>query len=94
MSETATIVSQRQLVPQNLANYRQTMDEHRAYVNGQLAQYLSKSTQNSTFMKHLDVSYHFICELVEQCVILLEYINTKAKTTDALTKNLKVDLYE
>ena len=51
-SETATMSSQRQLVPQNLANYGPTMEEQRAHVAGQLAVYRSKSTQKQYKRKY------------------------------------------
>ena len=44
--------SQRQLVPQILADYGQTMDEHRAHVAGQLAVYWSKSTHKQHERKY------------------------------------------
>ena len=61
--------------------------------DNQGAVFLAKN-ETSTCTKHVDVRYHFICELVEQGVIQLEYINTKSNTADALTKNLPVDPYE
>ena len=61
--------------------------------DNQGAVFLAKN-ETSTHTKHVDVRYHFICELVEQGVIRLVYINTKSNTADALTKNLPTDPYE
>ena len=61
--------------------------------DNQGAVFLAKN-KTPTRMKHVDVRYHFIRELIEQGVIQLEYINTKSNTADALTKNLPVDLYK
>ena len=44
--------SERQLVPQNLANYGPTIDKHRAHVAGQLGKYRSKSTQKQYERKY------------------------------------------
>ena len=51
-SETATMSSQRQIVPQNLANYGPTIDKHIAYMAGQLGKYSSQSTQKQYERKY------------------------------------------
>ena len=51
-SETATMSSERQLVPQNLANYGPTIDKHRAHEAGPLGKYRSKSTQKQYERKY------------------------------------------
>ena len=55
--------------------------------------FLAKN-ETSTRTKHIDVRYHFICELVEAGVIKIEYINTKDNIADALTKNLSSEQFE
>ena len=39
-------------------------------------------------MKHIEVKYHFIRQLIEDGIIRLLYINTKDMTADILTKTL------
>src|SRR5258708_30158373 len=49
---------------------------------------------NLTFhawMKHIGVCHHFICEHVEDCNILLEYVPTNDQVADVLTKALPYD---
>ena len=52
------------------------------------------TNESSTRTKHVDVRYHFICDLVEQGIIRLEYINTKVNVADMLTKNLPTEQFE
>ena len=47
--------------------------------------------QNPVFhphSKHIDVQYHFTCELVQSGRITVKYITMKAKIADGLTKSL------
>ena len=48
-------------------------------------------TKNSTLhrrTKHIDICYHFICDLVAKEEILLEYCSTQEQLADVLTKAL------
>ena len=45
-------------------------------------------------MKHLDVKYHFVRELLKQHVITVEYLITTEMIADVLTKALVNDQFQ
>jgi hypothetical protein len=45
-------------------------------------------------LKHIDVQYHYIRELVENDTVKLEYIQTSEMAADCLTKPLKRVQYQ
>jgi hypothetical protein len=54
--------------------------------NGTIA--LARDDRYHARTKHIDISYHFICERVETSDILLDYIHTSENTADMFTKGL------
>src|SRR5882724_8669840 len=58
------------------------------FCNNQSAITLTKDGQYHTHTKHISTQYHFICEMVENCIIVLAYCPTTMMVTDMLTKPL------
>ena len=44
--------------------------------------------------KHIDIRHHFICDLVENKVVFLEYVPIEGQNADILTKPLDVSRFE
>ena len=49
---------------------------------------LVKNSEFHTRTKHINVQYHYICELTEDSVVKLKYCNINNMTADCLTKSL------
>ena len=47
-----------------------------------------------TKTKHITIKYHYLRELVQDKEVNMEYINTKEKIADILTKVLPKDAHE
>ena len=47
---------------------------------------LSKNLVQHSRIKHIDIRYHFICDLVEEKVVSLEHIFTENQLPDLFTK--------
>jgi len=58
------------------------------YCNNQAALKLAQDNNYHTCTKHIDIHYHFICNVVECRLIELQYCPTDDMTTDILTKAL------
>ena len=48
--------------------------------------YLAKNQVYHVRMKHIDVKFHFVWEILDECDIKLQKIHTKENPTDMLTK--------
>lgn len=44
--------------------------------------------------KHIDIRHHFICQLVEENVVSLDYVKNEDQFTDILTKPLDYKWFE
>ena len=55
---------------------------------------ISKNPVQHSRTKHIDIRHHFIRELVEEGVIVLEHISTEKQLADILTKPLDVSKFE
>ncbi|XXG77055.1 hypothetical protein AAC387_Pa08g1290 [Persea americana] len=55
---------------------------------------ISKNPVQHSITKHIDIRHHFIRELVEEGVIVLEHISTEKQLADILTKPLDVSNFE
>ena len=47
---------------------------------------ISKNPVQYSHTKHIDIRYHFICDLVEEKVISLEHISTENQLANLFTK--------
>jgi len=56
--------------------------------DNQSAIMLAKDSQYHACTKHISTEYHFICEMVEDCIIALVYCPTTTMVADTLTKPL------
>lgn len=63
-------------------------DTIRVYCNNQSAIELSKNAVFHKRSKHVDISFHFIRELVEKRDIVVKYLRTDSMIVDILTKSL------
>ena len=54
---------------------------------------LAKNPKHHLRTKHIDVRHHFICEMIEDKVIELEYCPTEGMVADVLTKALAREHY-
>nr|CAN60812.1 hypothetical protein VITISV_038721 [Vitis vinifera] len=55
---------------------------------------ISKNPVLHSRTKHIDIRHHFICDLVEDKVVSLEYVPTETQIADILTKPLDVSRFE
>ena len=55
---------------------------------------LAKNQQTNGRMKHIDIKYHFVCDLVETGRIKLVYCSTEDMVADMLTKGLAIQQFE
>ena len=60
--------------------------------NGSLS--LAKNPDQHARTKHIDVQYHFVREKVEEGLVKVAYINTKAQLADIMTKPLTKQTFE
>ena len=49
--------------------------------------FLAKNQQVSMRTKHIDIRYHFIRDLMESGILILEYVSTEDNYADIMTKN-------
>ena len=64
------------------------------FEDNQSAICVAKNQQTSGRMKHIDIKYHFVCELVEAGMIKLVYCSTEQMIADMLTKALAIQQFE
>jgi hypothetical protein len=56
-----------------------------------------KMTENPLFhdkSKHIEIRYHYICDMVQRGVIKLQYVGTDEQVADVLTKSLSCVKFE
>lgn len=63
-------------------------DTIKVYCDNQSAIELSKNAVFHKRSKHVDISFHFIRELVERGDIVVKYLRTDSMIADVLTKSL------
>lgn len=55
---------------------------------------ITKNPMQHSKTKHIDIRYHFLIALVEQGVIVLEYVTTQKQLANVLTKSLDAVRFE
>jgi hypothetical protein len=58
--------------------------------DSQSAIFLAKNPTYHSRMKHIDVQYHFMRDMVERKKVLLEKVDTLENIVDSLTKSMSV----
>jgi hypothetical protein len=58
--------------------------------DNQSAIFLAKNLAYHSRMKHIDVQYHFVRDMVERKKVLLEKVDTLENIVDSLTKSVSV----
>jgi len=58
------------------------------YEDNQGAIFLANNKTTGQQTKHIDVRYHFICELIDNGELEIKYIRSEENRADLLTKNL------
>lgn len=61
--------------------------------NNSLRIKLSKNPMLHSRNKHIDVWFHFLCELTKNGVVEMVHFSTQDQVTDALTKPLELDIF-
>ena len=56
--------------------------------DSQSAIFLAKNPAYHSRTKHIDVLYHFVRDMVESMMVLLEKVNTLENVADSLTKSV------
>ena len=61
--------------------------------DNQSAIFLAKNPTYHSKMKHIDVQYHFVKDLVESKKVLLEKVDTLDNVADSLTKSVRTEKF-
>ncbi|KAK4836323.1 hypothetical protein QYF36_021415 [Acer negundo] len=80
-------------VKQMLADYGLEQGTLTLFCNNMSAINISKNPVQYSRTKHIDIKHHFIRELVESKVIVLEHVGTNDQLTDLFTKPLYIIRY-
>ena len=56
--------------------------------------FMSENISATNRTRHVDARYHFVYELVEDGLILIQFVCTKDNKADPFTKNVKTEIYE
>ena len=61
--------------------------------DSQSAIFLAKNLAYHSRMKHIDVQYHFVRDMVESMKVLLEKVDTMENVADSLTKSMSTEKF-
>ena len=61
--------------------------------DSQSATFLAKNPAYHSRMKHIDVQYHFVRDMVESMKVLLEKVDTLNNVADLLTKSVSTEKF-
>ena len=64
------------------------------YSDSQSTIYLAKNPTFHARTKHIDVQYHFVRDMVEDCKVKLEKVETLVNVVDALTKPMSTEKFK
>jgi hypothetical protein len=71
-----------------------TQDVRIVYCDNLSATTISKNPVQHSRTKHIDISHHFIRELMEEKIIALEHVTTEMQLADIFTKALDANQFE
>ena len=71
---------------QMLSDYRLKQNVMTLFYDNMSAISISRNPVQHSRTKHIDIWYHFICDLVEERVIFLEHITIENQLADLFTK--------
>ena len=71
-----------------LSDYGITQDTMVVYCDNSSAIDISKNPVQHSKTKHIKIRYHFIRDLVERKIVVLEYVLTERQNADIFTKPL------
>jgi len=63
------------------------------YCDSQCALHFERNSVFYSITKHIDVQYHFVCEVVKDGSVDFKKIHTKKNLADALTKPVNTNKY-
>jgi hypothetical protein len=64
------------------------------HCDSQSAIYLTKDQMITEISKHIDICYHFICDIIEKGLVKVCKINTHDNPADMMTKHVPVAMFE
>ena len=79
---------------QVLADYRIVLESFFVFCNNTSAINISKNLVQHSRTKHIDIHHHFIRDLIESNVLILEFVETKKQLADIFTKVLDFVRFE
>ena len=77
-----------------LSDYEISQDTMVVYCDNSSAIDISKNPVQYSITKHIEIRYHFIRDLVERKIVVLEYILTELQNADIFTKSLDRNKFE
>ena len=77
-----------------LSDYEISQDTMVVYCDNSSAIDISKNPVQHSITKHIEIRYHFIRDLVERKIVVLEYILTELQNADIFTKSLDRNKFE
>ena len=77
-----------------LADYGVVLDSFTVFCDNTSAINISKNLVQHSRTKHIDIRQHFIRDLVDSNVLILEFVETEKQLTDIFTKALDFVKFE
>jgi hypothetical protein len=56
--------------------------------------FLAGNRNSNERSKHIDMKYHYICDLIDEGLIDIKFVRSESNLADLFTKNLNGELYE
>ena len=91
---TGSCCTQLLWMKQMLADYSIVQDTLIIYCDNTSAINISKNPIQHSKTKHIDIHHHFIRELVENKIIVIEHVATEKQLTDIFTKALDTSRFD
>ena len=79
---------------QTLADYEIVLESFSVFCDNTSAINISKNPVQHSRTKHIDIRYHFIRDLVESNILILEFVETEKQLADIFTKALDFVKFE